>query len=41
MTAYEYISKLEDILDDACSALSPVEFEKVLDSLSMIIAGYE
>lgn len=41
MTCYEYVSQIEDILDDALSKLSPDGFARVLDSIQMILADYE
>lgn len=40
-TSYEYITKIEEILDDALNQLSPKVFEILLDNISMLLADYE
>lgn len=41
MTSYEYINKIEEILDDALNKLSPEAFRKLLDNLNMALEDYE
>jgi hypothetical protein len=38
---YEYESDFEEFMDSALNDLSPSEFNKFLDSISMILADYE
>lgn len=40
-TSYEYITVIEEILDDALNQLSLEAFEILLDSISMLLADYE
>lgn len=40
-TSYEYLTAIENILDDALRRLSKEAFETLLDGLSMIIGDYE
>lgn len=41
MTSYEYAEKISELLDDALNKLSPEAFERLLDSVSMILSDYE
>ena len=40
-TLYEYETDFEELMDSALNDLSPSEFNKFLDSISMILADYE
>lgn len=38
---YDYISEFEELMDSACSALSPDAFEKFKDNIQKILCDYE
>ena len=40
-TLYDYTSEFEELMDSACSALSPDAFEKFKDNIQMILSDYE
>jgi len=40
-TSYEYLTAIEEILDDASHKLSKDAFETLLDGLSIILVDYE
>lgn len=41
MTLYEFDTEFEELMDKALNELSPKQFEKFLDDISMIISDYE
>lgn len=40
-TLYEFEVAFQDMMDDALNKLSPAQFEKLKDSISMIMDDYE
>jgi len=40
-TLYEFEVEFEELMDAALNELSPAQFEKFKDSVSMILADYE
>ena len=40
-TLYEFESAFEELMDSAQNELSPEQFEKFRDSVSMILSDYE
>ena len=40
-TSYDYICAIEELLDEACNKLSPEAFDKVKDSIDMILSDFE
>lgn len=40
-TLYEFETAFEELMDDALNKLSPEQFEKFKDSVSMILLDYE
>lgn len=40
-TLWEYETAFQDLMDDALNNLSPANFEKFKDSVSMILGDYE
>ena len=40
-TLYEFETAFEELMDDALNKLSPEQFEKFKDSVSMILEDYE
>lgn len=40
-TLYEFETAFQEMMDEALNALSPEQFEKLKDSVSMILSDYE
>ena len=40
-TLYDFESAFEELMDTALNALTPEQFEKLKDSISMMLADYE
>jgi len=40
-TIYDFDNKFEDLMDQAVNDLSPKQFVKFLDDISMMLADYE
>ena len=40
-TLYEFETAFSELMDAALNALSPEQFDKFVDSVSMILADYE
>lgn len=41
MNLYEFENAFEELLDKALNELAPETFDKLLDSISMIVCDYE
>lgn len=41
MSLYDFDRRFEELLDDALNELSPKQFEKFLDDISMILSDYD
>ena len=41
MSLYEFDTRFEELLDEALNELSPKQFEKFLDDISMILSDYD
>lgn len=41
MMLYEMTNTFEDLMDEALDKLTPRQFEKFLDNISMIVVNYE
>lgn len=40
-TLYDFETAIQELMDEALSTLSPEQFEKLKDSVSMILSCYE
>lgn len=40
-TLYEFETAFQEMMDEALNTLSPEQFEKLKDSVSMILSDYE
>ena len=38
---YDFETEFEEMMDEALNELSPEQFEKLKDSISMVLADYE
>lgn len=41
MSLYEFDTRFEELLDEALNELSPKQFAKFLDDISMILSDYD